>query len=236
MVRVIGVDVAEQRKGLDLVGLDDQRRIVERRTRATVEDVRTMVTALRPQAVCIDSPPSWSLNGNSRAAERELRVLGITAFLTPTDPGDHPFYRWMRAGFAIFDAVADAYPRYRSGPVLQTAMEVFPEATAVVLAGERRPRAESKVVFRRRVLAAHGVDAGALPSLDAVDAALAALTGLIALDGHFVGVGAPEEGVVVLPTSTLPSTPFRIATPLPARPRPMEPGATSLATFETHSR
>ena len=236
MVRVIGVDVAEQRKGLDLVALDDQRRIVERRTKATVDDVTTMVTAVRPEAVCIDSPPAWSLNGNSRCGAQPRVLPGITAFLTPTDPGDHPFYRWMRAGFAIFDAIADAYPRYRSGAVLQTALEVFPEATAVVLAGERRPSAESKVVVRRRVLAAHGVDAGALPSLDAVDAALAALTGLIALDGHFVGVGAPEEGVVVLPTSTLPSTPFRVATPLPPRPRPMEPDATSLATFETHSR
>jgi hypothetical protein len=31
----------------------------------------------------------------------------MTAFSTPTDPGDHPFYRWMRIGSAVFNNIAD---------------------------------------------------------------------------------------------------------------------------------
>jgi hypothetical protein len=38
---------------------------------------------------------------------------------------------------------------------------------------------------------------------------LAALTGLIALDGRHSGVGDPEEGVILLPVRALPLTPLR---------------------------
>lgn len=209
MVAAIGIDVAEERKGLDVVALDRDHRIVERRSRATLEDVSDMVSVHRPEVLCIDSPPAWAHAGTSRAAERGLRAIGITAFLTPTDPGDHPFYRWMRAGFSIFDAVAAAgYPRYRSGGIAGTALEVFPEATAVALAGGRRSGTESKVVFRRRVLEANAVEASTLPNLDAVDAALAALTGVIALTGTFTAIGDPDEGVIVLPIASLPTARF----------------------------
>lgn len=205
----LGVDVAEERKGLDLVVLDDRRRVVARRRRATVADVAALVGEHRPDVVCIDSPPAWAANGRSRAAERELRRLGITAYAVPTDPGPHPFYRWMRVGFSVFAAVADAYPRYRAGPVRGTAIEAFPEAAAVLLAGHLRSADEPKARFRRRVLDGQGIDTSVLPSLDAVDATLAALTGLLALEGELSAVGDPDEGVVVLPVSPLPTVPLR---------------------------
>jgi predicted nuclease with RNAse H fold len=205
----LGVDVAEARKGLDLVVLDDGRRVVARHRRATVTDVAGVVREHRPDVVCVDSPPAWATSGRSRAAERGLRRLGITAYAVPEDPGPHPFYRWMRAGFAVFAAVADAYPRYRAGPVRGTAIEAFPEATAVLLAGHLRPTGEPKARFRRRVLAGQGIDTSDLPTLDAVDATLAALTGLLALEGELSAVGDPDEGVVVLPVRPLPAAPLR---------------------------
>jgi hypothetical protein len=110
----------------------------------------------------------------------------------------------MRVGFSIYAAISDVYPRYRSGPVQGTAVEVFPEATAVLLAGRLRGRDETKRDFRRAVLAAHGVDSGSLMTLDAVDAALAALTGLLALEGSFSSLGEASEGVIVVPVSSLP--------------------------------
>jgi predicted nuclease with RNAse H fold len=195
----LGIDVAESRKGLDLVALDSGHRIVACRRRSTIADVSGAVTELEPDVICIDAPPSWAAGGRSRAAERQLRPLGIAAFATPTDPGDHPFYGWMRVGFAIFDAVATTHPRYRTGPVAGTAAEVFPHATAVLLAGRRRRPDESKSSFRRMVLVGRGVDDSHLRSLDAVDAALAALTGMIALDGEVSSVGDPDEGVILLP-------------------------------------
>ncbi len=192
----LGIDVAEQRKGLDLVAVDDNRTLVLRRAHATVADVVEVIRGVRPNVVCIDSPPAWASSGRSRAAERQLRALGITAFSTPTDPGAHSFYQWMRVGFSVFTAISHTYPLYRTGPVQGTAVEVFPVASAVLLAGRLRPSHESKRDFRRDVLADHAIDAAAL-RIDAVDAALAALTGLLALQGMFSSIGDADEGVIL---------------------------------------
>jgi hypothetical protein len=123
---------------------------------------------------------------------------------------DHPFFEWMTVGFGVYEAVAGAFPRYRGpGPVHGTAIEVFPHATAVVLAGCLPPRGVGKREWRRAVLFEHRVDASALPSLDQVDAALAALTGLFALERRFSAPGDPREGQIVLPSATLPAYPYR---------------------------
>jgi predicted nuclease with RNAse H fold len=201
----VGIDVAEARKGLDIVVLDQTCRLLVTRRRATIADVIDVVESVAPDVICIDSPPAWASHGRSRTAERELRRLGITAFATPVDPGPHPFYGWMRAGFAVFDAVSATHPRYRGGPPGGTAAEVFPEATAALLAGHLRPAAVGKRDFRRQVLAEHGVDPTPLRSQDAVDAALAALTGVLAVAGECCTVGDPDEGVVMLPVRSLPT-------------------------------
>lgn len=195
----LGVDVAEARKGLDVVALDAHRAVVASVGRATPADVAALVFELRPDVVCIDSPSGWSAPGaRTRTAERALRALGITAFSTPNDPGDHPFYRWMRCGFAVFEAVADTHPLCRGLPPHGTAAEVFPAGTAAILGGRRTG---SKVAHRRGVLAAQGVT-GLLPNADRVDAALCALTGLHALEGRCIALGDPAEGVVLVPDST----------------------------------
>jgi predicted nuclease with RNAse H fold len=204
----VGIDVAEERKGLDLIALDGDRRVVATLGRATLADVTAVIGELRPDVVCIDSPPAWASAGRSRAAERQLRRIGITAYATPTDPGAHPFYRWMRVGFSIFAGIADDYPRFRTGAVRGTAMEVFPEASAVLLEGRLRSKDEPKVQFRRRVLADRGIDTAGLRTGDAVDAAVAALTGLLALEGVFSTLGDPDEGVIVVPVRPVPSVPL----------------------------
>lgn len=201
----LGIDVAEARKGLDLVLLDGDRAVVRAHRGATVEGVVQAVRDHGPCVVCIDSPPAWSRSGKSRASERQLRAFGITSFSTPTDPGDHSFYRWMRVGFDVFAAVADTHPRYRAGAVTGTAAEVFPEASAVVLAGRLRAVDEPKPAFRRQVLADAGVDPSSLRTIDAVDAVLAALTGLLALEGTFSTIGDPAEGTMILPVASLPN-------------------------------
>jgi len=125
----------------------------------------------------------------------------------PADPVDpQAFYRWMRVGFSIFAAIADSHPRFRAGLVEGTAAEVFPEASAVLLEGRLRSAHEPKAQFRRRVLENGGIDTSTLTTVDALDAALAALTGTLALEGNFSTVGEPDEGVIVLPVSTLPQT------------------------------
>ena len=196
----VGVDVAEARKGFDLVALDDRRRIVGSYGGLSVTDaVRLVAEEIRPVVVCIDSPPGWAHSGRSRAAERELAGLGFPAFPVGADPGDHPFYRWMRAGIGLYQALAGSYPRYRGGNLRNTAFEVYPHASAQRLAGQRRPAGTTKTTFRRATLGAHGVDEAKLTNIDRVDAALCALTGLLALQGDFQVVGDPVDGVVVVP-------------------------------------
>lgn len=199
----VGVDVAEEAKGLDLVALDSARSVVASAGRLRVADVVSLIRdEIDPDLVCIDSPPGWARTGRSRASERALGRLGHRCFYTPQDPGDHPFYRWVRVGIEVFSALSDRYPLYRGGPPAGRAAEVFPHATARVLAGRPRAPGESKVAFRRHALTAAAVGHDALPSGDRVDAALAALTGLFALCDVAESLGDAEEGMVLVPRSS----------------------------------
>ena len=195
----VGIDVAELRKGLDLVGLDRDRNVLASRRRLTIDEVATITLSLRPAVVCVDSPSGWSISGASRAAERQLARLGIQSYRTGPDPGDHPFYRWMRIGFEVFQRLAPVYPLYRGGPVAGRAAEIFPHASACLLAGQLRPRDVPKQRFRRTVLRGAGVPEDQLESPDQVDAALGALTGLLGLEGEHATAGDPDEGIILIP-------------------------------------
>lgn len=208
MTIAVGIDVAEPRKGLDLVALDADRKIGASQGRLTVEEATRITLSLRPAVVCIDSPSGWSASGGSRAAERRLARMGIQSFRTGRDPGDHPFYRWMRVGFEIFQRLSAAYPLYRDGAIDGTAAEIFPHATACLLAGQLRPPNTPKNTFRREVLLANGVSGDQLTTPDRIDAALGALTGVIALEGGHCAVGDPSEGVIVLPVAVPPRAPL----------------------------
>jgi predicted nuclease with RNAse H fold len=208
-VRALGIDVGV-RKGLDLVLLED-RTVLDTARRVTVDELARVVGDLGPDVVAIDAPPGWASGGRSRLTERELRLFGIQCFNTPSDErmAEHPFYGWMTVGFAAFEAIAASFPRYRGGSVKGTAIEVFPHASAVVLAGCLPPRGVPPHRWRRTVLGAQGVDARGLRSADQVDAALAALTGSLALERRFSAPGDPREGQIVLPAVALPAHPYR---------------------------
>jgi predicted nuclease with RNAse H fold len=209
-VRALGIDVGV-RNGMDLVVLDDFD-VVATHQRIVLADLPGLIRGARADVVAIDSPPDWAVEGRSRRAERELARLGIHAYAVPTSERgmDHSFYEWMRIGFEVFRAAAKAgFPRYRHGPVLGTAVEVFPYASAVVLAGSLRPAAVAKRTWRGSVLQRHGLDPSACRSLDQIDAALAALTGLRALAGRSMAVGDPAEGVILLPARASPERPYR---------------------------
>jgi len=212
-LRSLGVDVAEERKGLDAVLLDQELSTITARRRLKVSDIGPLIDETRPDVVAIDSPPQFgSSGGGYRRTELELMDVGIRCFGTPSDrkKADNPFYRWMAAGFQVFEAAAErGFSRYQSGPVRGTAIEVYPHASAVVLAGCLQPTNAKKRVWRAGILAAQGVSVDGLRSADQVDAALAALTGLFALRGKCFAPGHPTEGVIVLPARSLPVPPYR---------------------------
>lgn len=209
-MRALGIDVSANR-GLDLVAIDEGGTIGVTHRRVQPDDLLELVTAAAPDVVAIDAPPTWGNKGGSRSTERELRRFGIQSFGTPSDPtkANNAFYDWMRVGMSAFDAIADQFPRYRSGGVKGSSIEAFPHASAVVLSGCLPPHGVKKRAWRERVLRAHGVDPSPLRSMDQVDAALAALTGLFALQGRFTALGDPREGAIVIPTRTLPATVYR---------------------------
>jgi len=212
--RALGIDVGV-RKGLDLVLLDQRGRVQDMVRHAGTDDVTRSLTAFEPDIVAIDSPPAWGSAGGLRIAERELLRLGIHSYGTPSEPARQasPFYDWMREGFRVFEAAAsNGYPLYTGGPPGHTAMEVFPHASAVTLAGSLPPARltrPARTTWRAAILRRSGVDTAPLVGPDQIDAALAALTGLLALDGRRWTVGDPAAGLIVLPLERRPERPFR---------------------------
>ena len=105
----------------------------------------------------------------------------------------------MFNGEAAFAAATRVLPLYAGQPsVAGHAFEVFPNATAHRLRGPQ-PKTVSKVVWRRALLRDAGVDETALGNLDLVDAAICALTGLLALEGDFETFGQVGEGFLIAP-------------------------------------
>ncbi len=211
-MRALGIDVS-LRRGLDAVALDGARRLVLAAPSVPVAAIQSLIEEVDPAVVAVDSPPAWARLGRSRAVERRLLALGIGIFATPAEPAVRPFHAWMRTGFEVFAASARAgFPLYRGRrAVAHHALEVFPHASAVALLGRLPRPGERKRSFRRAALERAGVDSSRLSTLDLVDAALAALTGLHALEGRFTAIGDPDE-VLVLPVKRLPER-YRITGP-----------------------
>jgi predicted nuclease with RNAse H fold len=197
-MRAAGVDVGL--RTLDLVLLDETRAVLAVHGRLVPESLATVIADLDPDVVAIDSPPRWA-PACGRATERELRRRNIQMYATPLELKLSPkgFHDWMKTGQAAFRALEGKFPLFEGNGFEDTAIEVFPHATAVVLAGQRSPRGARKHEWRREILRGQGVETAELRSPDLVDAALAALTGLRALEGKAAWFGQPCEGVIVLP-------------------------------------
>jgi predicted nuclease with RNAse H fold len=206
----LGIDVGV-RKGLDLVLLDES--LVPRATHRGVSlaGLGDLLEDSRADVVAVDGPPAWAAQGRSRKAERDLLRLRIRSYATPTAGRGtrHPFYAWMRTAIDVFDvALRRGYPLARTSMARGHAIEAFAHASAVVLAGALPPPGTLKTHWRRGILGTAGVSVEALRTPDQIDAALAALTGMAALRGRTVVVGDPGEGLIVLPTAVMPTTPY----------------------------
>jgi hypothetical protein len=217
-VRALGIDVGDElRKQLDVVVMDADRQIAAVGSRIGVRRLGGLIEDHRPDVVCIDGPPAWAAAGKrSRLAERELRLLGIQSYATPArSVGEsHDFYAWMRNGMGAFRAAARAgFPAFTAGRIAGSAIEVFPHATATVLAGCLAPARQTpaaKRAWRAAILRAAHVPTAQLRTLDQVDAALCALTGIVALElGDPFAPGAPDEGRIVLPARVVPAAGYR---------------------------
>ena len=210
----MGVDVSV-RRGLDVVVLDEGQRIVDARQALDAAGLHTLLGQWQPAAIAIDSPPGPGRvpETSSRACERQLRALGVNIFLTPSDPASFakPFYDWIRVGEQAFAAAAEAgYGAHDVAAVVQgRALEVFPHATDVFLRGWLPPPGTTRSLRRKRAwrlstLQEAGIPIDALcvnragqPTMDSIDAALAAVTAHYAVNGNFSVFGDRGEWIVV---------------------------------------
>jgi predicted nuclease with RNAse H fold len=209
-VRSLGIDVGL--RSHDAVLLDD-RALVDAPVRFSEPGrLDELIDAWRPDVVAIDSPPSFAPNGTSRAAERLLHRRGIRIFPCPCAERaeGNAFFDWMRAGFDLFATAAKAGfgIGLDASAVHGRAVEVYPHGSAVILRGARPApgtlrSARGKRAWRAQVLTDNGVSVGERATVHQVDAMLAALTGVRALEGVASAVGRPEEGVIVVPVRAL---------------------------------
>lgn len=210
----VGIDVS-LRRGLDVVALAADRSLAAPPLAGvSVGDLAGLLRDLAPSAVGIDAPSGWGTLGASRSGERALARLGVAAYATPSEPARraHPFYAWVHVGVAAFAAAAEAgFPLHDGGSFrLGQVAEVFPHAAAVAIQGHRPPpgllrTAAGKRAWRLEALRRAGVATAGLVTQDAIDAALAALSVLVALEGGATSVGEPGDGVIVVPAAPLPA-------------------------------
>lgn len=214
---VVGIDVGGRRKGFHAVALDPVGRC-ERFASAEVAAVVDWCRAHGAQVIAIDAPCRWSLNGRSRLAERALAAVGIHAFATPSAAValQHPFYRWMLNGAALYAAIEPGWPLFDGGAVAARPVccETLPHAVACALAGRVIP-ARRKPGLRRALIEAAGIASRGLTGMDDIDAALCALAARALANGCFQAYGDPVEGFIIVPEGLAVSRPAEIVCPRP---------------------
>lgn len=193
MTIALGIDVGL--RWLDVVALRIDRTLVADPVRCTAEDLDVVLKDLAPAIVGIDCPPEWAPPDRRRACEVALTAAGISLYSTPpAAKREHPFYGWMHHGMAAFRVCEAA--GYRRN---ETLFEVFPHATTCALLGHRPDKTQTKKVVRGGLLRGHGVADDRLRTMDQIDAALVALTGVFALEGNTKRYGDIRDGVIVVP-------------------------------------
>jgi len=205
---VAGIDVGGTKKGFHAVLLAGDR-VVESVRKKTAEAAHEWCIASGAAAVGIDAPCRWSLTGRARPAERAMAAERISSHATPSleKAKSRAFYRWMLNGAELFRLVEQTHPLFVGGPVganVKLCFETFPHAVACALAG-KVVSAKQKRTERPALLDQAGVDTSILKSIDAIDAALCALTARHFLGGTFKTYGDSESGLIVVPLHALPA-------------------------------
>jgi predicted nuclease with RNAse H fold len=205
VVIVAGIDIGGAKKGNHLVVLKGQRILCS----INHPDPNYLVQQCHERDVSvigIDSPCGWGLPDFGRAAEKALAKERIFCFSTPVREraASHAtgFYDWMLNGERLYQALSATHPLlsksvYTSGPVC---FETFPHAIACAMLGTDIASAKLKRHQRRQLLEKSGIDTQCLKSIDAIDAALCALTAQHLVDGKAKAYGDADCGYIFVPS------------------------------------
>jgi predicted nuclease with RNAse H fold len=203
-VIVAGIDIGGAKKGNHLVVLEGQSILCS----INHPDPGYLVQQCHERDVSvigIDSPCGWGLPNFGRAAEKALAKERIFCFSTPIRERalSHAagFYNWMLNGEKVYQAFAHTHPLltepgYTSDRVC---FETFPHAIACAILGTDVASAKLKRKQRRQILENSGINTDSLKSIDAIDAALCALTAQYFVDGKTKAYGDAECGYIFVP-------------------------------------
>ena len=199
---VAGIDVGGQRKGFHLVVLKGKT-VLHSVRHCNANGVVADCQNHGVMAVAIDAPCRWGNGEGARTAERELAQEGVFSYATPTREraGAHAFYQWMLNGEALYAALSQSYPllehrNYRGGMV---SFETFPHAITCAMRGTENTPAKKKRTQRGELLDTYGIDRALLRSIDAIDAALCALTAQHLLRHRISVYGEEATGFLFVP-------------------------------------
>ena len=200
---VAGIDVGGVAKGFHAVALAHSK-YFDQMSSCDPDAVAAWCRDRGARAVGIDAPIKWSTTGKARAAERELIASKISCFPTPREEvaRSHPtnYFGWMLNGARLYRAMEHHFRRFDGTNVSgrTVCFETFPQAIACSLAG-RVISAKNKGVARRALLKSAGVRTELLLSIDAVDAALCALSADYLLRNEYRTYGDRLEAFIVVP-------------------------------------
>ena len=206
MSTVAGIDVGGDRKGCHLVVLHGKS-ILCSTNKKTPHELVQVCSEYDVTAVGIDSPCQWRAENGARLAERELAREKVSSFSTPTRElalaNTANFYGWMFNGERVYQALSLRYPlltgrAYTGGRIC---FETFPYAITCALLGREVASAKLKRTQRREILEGLGIDTKVLRSIDAVDAALCALTAQYLLNGAARSFGDALGGYIWVPAA-----------------------------------
>jgi predicted nuclease with RNAse H fold len=198
---VAGIDVGGTKKGFHLVLLRGNEVLLSTNSPHPDELVQHCI---RYQAVVVsvDAPCQWA-ERVPRQAEREMAREGIFSFSTPSRAKalSSAFYGWMFNGERMYAALAEAFPLLDAPDKRTTpsTFETFPHAICCALIGRDVASAKMKRRQRRALLTALGLDTMPLKSIDALDAAMCAVTAQSFLSRTFKTYGDVEGGFLIVP-------------------------------------
>lgn len=207
-VTVAGIDVGGDRKGFHIAILCGNTLLLSDKSRDP-QYLAKLCTDYKAVAVGIDSPCHWGQPGEGRVAERGLAAERIFCFSTPTREraanAASGFYGWMFNGERLYQALATTHPLLNeaqySNAESTVCFETFPHAVTCALLGTEVASAKHKRQQRRQLLENSAIDTRALKSIDAVDAALCALTAKHLLLGNTKAYGDALGGFIFVPRS-----------------------------------
>jgi predicted RNase H-like nuclease len=111
------------------------------------------------------------------------------------------FYGWMLNGERVYQALSTSHPLLKTVNDHRgtSCFETFPHAITCALLGTDVASAKVKRIQRRQLLEDSGIDTYLLKSIDALDAALCALTALRLLQGRCKAYGDATSGLIFVP-------------------------------------